>query len=370
VPLCFHKCHYCDFYSVEHDAATQPDRQQALVDALLREIEAAAAEVDLRPTTIFVGGGTPTILAPHHWRRMLAELARSRVLDRTVEFTVEANPETVTAELAVVLAEGGVNRVSIGAQSFNPAHLKTLERWHDPRNVARAMDHFRAAGITNINLDLIFGVPGQTPAEVDADLRAALDLAPTHLSYYGLTYEPNTAMTQRLRMGQVQRIDEDAEREMYALILDRMADAGFEQYEISAWARAGTLPDGSDLRCRHNLLYWTCGDYLGLGPGAASHIDGRRWKIAPRLGDYIAASPDAPVVDHELLDPAQRTTERLMMNLRLREGVPLDWFTAAVSDRAGVEHLAALGLIERTATHLRLTRQGLFVADAVIAELA
>lgn len=363
IPLCFHKCHYCDFYSVEHDVASESQRQQAFTDALLRELDMVAGVLDLQPQTVFAGGGTPTLLAARHWRRILEAMARLGVLRRVVEFTVEANPETVTAELAATLADGGVNRVSIGAQSFDARHLKTLERWHDPRNVAVAVDHFRRAGIDNINLDLIFAIPGQTASDVEADLATALALGTTHLSYYGLTYEPNTAMTQRLRMGQVQRIDEDLEARMYGLILDRMADAGFEHYEISAFARA------PHHRCRHNLTYWTCGSYVGLGPGAASHIDGRRWKVAPRIGDYIDHSPQPPLIDVEQLDTPQRTAERLMMNLRLRDGVALDWLATALPDARRIDDLIALGLLERTATHLRLTRRGLFVSDSVIAEL-
>lgn len=367
VPLCFHKCHYCDFYSVEHDAAAESDRQVRLVEALVAELHDVTEDLRLRPRTIFVGGGTPTILAADRWRDLLGAMARLRLFERVTEFTVEANPETVTADLARTLARGGVNRVSIGAQSFDPVHLRTLERWHDPANVGRAVDHFRAAGIDNINLDLIFAIPGQTLAQVEADLAAALALAPTHLSCYSLTYEPHTAMTRRLELGQVRRIDETLEHDMYAAVRQRLADAGFDQYEISAWSRGPTR------RCAHNLTYWTCGNYIGVGPGAASHVNGQRWKIAPRLSDYLDTSPHSPVIERETLTPAQRATERLMMNLRLRDGVALDWFdSAAAADDALASRAARLmqmGMIERTADALRLTDAGLFVADAVIAEL-
>lgn len=370
VPLCFHKCHYCDFYSVEHDADSPQGRdgQARFTDALLAECRTWA---DLRPRTIFVGGGTPTLLAARHWRRLLDALRAMGVLHHVDEFTVEANPETVSDDLAATLAAGGVNRVSIGCQSFNPAHLKTLERWHDPRNVSVAMDRFRAHGIRRINLDLIFGIPGQTAEDVAADLEAALALRPTHLSYYGLTYEPNTAMTQRLRQGRFEPVAEAVEGRMYDLIRRRLAEVGFEQYEISAWAGPSASGDGSDgdERCRHNLTYWTSGDYVGLGPGAASHVQGRRWKNAPRLSDYLVGSPHPAIVDAEVLTPRQQAVERLMMGLRLREGVTCASLPPDLPDPARVQALIDLGLLDRTPTHLRLTDRALPVSDSVIAEL-
>lgn len=336
---------------------------------MIAELRHRAAQVELRPRTIFVGGGTPTLMRAELWERLLGEMRRSGVLDRVEEFTVEANPETVTPELMNVLVAGGVNRVSIGAQSFQPPLLKMLERWHEPANVGRAVETVRAAGIENVNLDLIFAVPGQTMETLRADLDAALALRPDHLSYYGLTYEPNTAMTQRLKMHQFEPADEDTERAMYEAVLDRLDTAGFEQYEVSNWAKRGAV----DRRCQHNLAYWTNRNWLGIGPAAASHIDGRRWKNRPHLGRYLDSEGGPPIVDFEHLPEERRVGEELMLRLRLREGVPRPWLEQHLprGDQRWrtINELTRIGMMEDRGDRLVLTRRGLFVADAVIGKL-
>ncbi|MEO1236822.1 MAG: radical SAM family heme chaperone HemW [Planctomycetota bacterium] len=365
LPFCFHKCHYCDFYSVVERGGT--DHQDAFTEALVAELTAWADRVTLRPTTVFAGGGTPTFLRPELWDRLLAALHGLGVMRGVAEFTVEANPETVTPELMRRLADGGVNRVSIGAQSFQRESLAALERWHDPDNVGRAVDACRDAGIDNLSLDLIFAVPGQTLAMLDDDLDRLVELGPTHLSTYGLTYEPHTALTARLRVGKVTPIDEDTQRAMYARVLERLADADFEQYEVSNWAR------GSESRCVHNLAYWQNRDWLGVGPAAASHLAGHRWRNAPNLAAYLAHAPDPPIEDHEQLSARDAVGERLMLGLRLAEGLDLDWIETHVEPdaprREAVAELIEIGMLERTASRLRLTRRGLFVADSVIAKL-
>lgn len=378
LPFCFHKCHYCDFFSVVESEGAQSPRQDAFAEALMRELDHQAARHTLRPRTVFVGGGTPTYLRQDLWERLLAKMNTLGMLEKVEEFTVEANPETVTPELALCLAEGGVNRVSIGAQSFNKTALKTLERWHDPDSVPRAMDTFRAAGITNINLDLIFAIPGQTLETLDDDLRRLVELAPSHLSTYGLTYEPNTALSARLKAGRVTPIGEDLEREMFAHTLATLEAAGFKHYEVSNWAKT----DGDrDLRCAHNLMYWRNRDWLGCGPAAASHLGGTRWKNAPNLPRYLEGSPTPPIEDWECLPADRRIGEELMLGLRLSEGVALPWLEQTLGDGgksakrrlAAIADMERIGMLERVpafaATHLRLTRQGLFVADAVIGKL-
>ena len=398
IPFCFHKCHYCDFYSIVDPAGEGKDRQEPFLDALIDEMAHAATRFDLRPKTIFVGGGTPTLLRPALWERLLEAMRDRGVLDAVDEFTVEANPETVTPELAGVLAAGGVNRASIGAQSFQPRLLKALERWHDPANVGRAAGVFRHAGIENVNLDLIFAVPGETPTDLNADLDAALALDPSHLSCYGLTYEPNTPMTVKLRLGRIEPVEEDLEAQMYERVLDRLEDAGFEHYEVSNWARKETefqvlssesraqasayrcagpetqRPNrSSSARCQHNLAYWTGRNWLGVGPSASSHVDGRRWKNEAHLGRYLAGSPTPPVIDVEELEPERRAGEALMLGLRLREGVERDWLARVlpeVDERwNAIRGFIEMNLLEETADHLRLTRRGLMVADPLIARL-
>lgn len=369
VPFCFHKCHYCDFYSLVNDPSEDADKQRAFIDRLVGELEHQHGRYALEIETLFVGGGTPTLLEIGQWGRLLDVLHRLGLIDpraQGVEFTVEANPETVNEDLMRKLVDGGVNRVSIGAQSFDTGLLKTLERWHDPRNVERAVKTCRDAGIGNLNLDLIFAVPGQSKAQLVHDLDRALALKPEHLSCYSLIFEPNTPLTQKRKMGLIHSVDETLEREMYEYVIERLTGEGYGHYEVSNFARPGR-------RCAHNMLYWTNANFLAVGPSGASHIDGRRWKNEAHLGRYLAGEGQPPVVDEEQLDPARSAGEQLMLRLRLIEGAPLAWLDSLLhakdQRRRRIDDLVEIGMLERNATHLRLTRQGLFVADAVIAEL-
>jgi oxygen-independent coproporphyrinogen-3 oxidase len=385
LPFCFHKCHYCDFFSVVTTADAQPagtDPQSRFTRALQNEIShwsrglgrigvrddpGADTLPPPRPTTVFIGGGTPTYLRPELWNRLLHSLHGSGLLERVTEFSVEANPETVTAPLMQRLRDGGVNRVSIGAQSFDRGSLDALQRWHDPDNVPRAVRLCRDAGIDNLSLDLIFGIPGQTLAMLDRDLDRLLALEPTHLSIYGLTYEPQTALTARLRVGAVTPVDEDTERAMYDRVMTRLDHAGYTHYELSNWSITPAL------RCVHNLHYWHNRHWLGLGPGAASHVAGHRWRHPPNLPAYLDHAPTPPRIEVEFLPEPRRVGEQLMLRLRLAEGVPLDWLEQQLSPqdprRQHIEQALDLALLERTTTHLRLTRNGRFVADTILARL-
>jgi len=363
VPFCFHKCHYCDFYSfVDREGRTGEYLAQVAADVgwTLDRVE---GEIE----TVFVGGGTPTLLSADELRAFTAEIRRFP-LARDVEWTVEANPETIDAEKARVLAAAGVNRVSIGAQSFDPKHLKTLERWHDPANVARAAGYLRDAGITNFNLRRIFGIPGQTRVEWRADLARALEIGPEHLSCYGLTYEPKTAMTKRLERGEFEPCDDGVEAEMYEATRDTLATAGFAQYEVSNYARAGR-------ECRHNLVYWRNEPWWAIGPSASGYIGGHRYKVVPRLGDWLARGADgsAPVVDHEAPDEMRNTSEAVMLGLRLSEGISAELERRAVElepARAAVLAGAlAEGLLERAGDRLRFTRRGMMLANETLAKL-
>ncbi|MHC5022671.1 MAG: radical SAM family heme chaperone HemW [Planctomycetota bacterium] len=368
VPFCFHKCHYCDFYSV----VDRLDRQGPFVDRLVDEIRGAAPYLVGPLQTVFIGGGTPTLLAPSLWPKLLGAMKDHWLLDSDAEFTVEANPETITAELASVLAAGGVNRVSIGAQSFDPRHLQMLERHHEPANVERGVRILREAGLANLNLDLIFGIPGQTPIDWQADLDLAIGLEPEHLSCYGLTYEPNTPLTVRLRQGAVTRVDEAAEASMYETTLARLDAAGYEHYEISNFCRPGR-------ECRHNLVYWRNQSWWPLGPGAAGHVAGVRWKNVPRLAEYLATSDPAglpPIRDVERLDADGRVGEALMLGLRLRGGIDESRLDALLGEgergpgrRAAITRHVDAGLLAQSAGALRLTGRGLLLADTVLADL-
>ena len=370
VPFCFHKCHYCDFYSIAEPKGL-PSRHGLFVEQLAAEIERASRLYAPDPRTIFVGGGTPTLLDPDHWRRLLALLERLELKGPATELTVEANPETLTPALARVLASGGVTRISMGAQSFQPRLLATLERHHDPANVTRAVVVAREAGIPEVSLDLIFGIPGQTFAELDDDLERALAEEPQHVSAYALTYEPGTALTARRDRGLVSPLVDETVGRMLERVMDRLTAAGLEQYEISNWARPD--PAGRTRRCEHNMIYWRGENYLGVGPSAASHVDGRRWRNAAHLGRYLA-SEDAPPVEHEeVLSREQRVGEAVMLGLRTRDGVSRSWLRASwADDDPRWQRLAALaraGLLAEDAGRIRLTRRGTLVADGVAAEL-
>jgi oxygen-independent coproporphyrinogen-3 oxidase len=367
VPFCFHKCHYCDFYSI----VDQRDRQGKFADRLVAELEASVPWLQDQIESIFVGGGTPTLLDQALWSRLLGHLRRHAFLAAGGEFTVEANPETVTADLAGLLADGGVNRVSIGAQSFSPRHLKTLERWHEPDSVRRSVDCFRSAGVENLNLDLIFAIPGQTLEEWRADLDAALALEPSHLSCYSLMYESNTPLTARLKAGAITRVDADLEADMYEATIDTLEAAGLEQYEISNWCRPGQ-------RCRHNMLYWTNASWWPIGPSASGHVSGVRWKNVPRLTDYLEVDSNGlpHVTDVERLGLDGRIGEELMLGLRLIDGLPMRRIVELLATgERGRERSAAIdahlnrGLLAEQGGRLRLTRPGLLLADSVLADL-
>ena len=285
------------------------------------------------------------------------------------EFTVEANPATVTADHCGTLRAAGVDRLSFGAQSFDPGDLTVLERHHDPADVAASLAVARSAGFTRLNLDLIFAVPGQTLASWQRTLAAAMGMATPHLSCYALTYEPNTALAVRRRLGQFTAAVDELELAMLHDTRDRLSAAGYGAYEVSNFARPGEA-------CRHNLNYWTGGNYLGLGPSAASHLDGWRWRNRPHLGEWEAAVDDGrlPAADVEQLTAAQRAGELAMLMLRLERGLDL----AFCSRRTGVDAAAAFGpvmdqlggagLLTVSDGVVRLTRRGIEVADAVAGE--
>ncbi|HYE62676.1 MAG TPA: radical SAM family heme chaperone HemW [Phycisphaerales bacterium] len=372
VPFCFHKCHYCDFYSI---VDTQ-DRQAPFVDRLTREL-AALAPFAGPLGTIFIGGGTPTLLRPDLWVKLLGAIRSTFALTPHLEFTVECNPETATPELFAILADGGssggVNRVSIGAQSFESRHLKTLERWHDPEKVFRAIELAREAGIPRQSLDLIWGVPGQTLPEWEHDLTTALSAATTHLSCYSLTYEPGTAMTARLSRGEFARTDEDLDADMFIRTLEMLRAAGLERYEVSNFAKPGD-------ECRHNLAYWRQHNWLAAGPSASGHMNGYRWKNLPRLDDYLNSDTSgfAPVMDVEDADPRRNLRERIMTGLRTAEGLDtartlrdaahISPTTPDALTRAAARQIAQ-GNLTDTANRWRLTDDGFLIADTIAAEL-
>jgi oxygen-independent coproporphyrinogen-3 oxidase len=285
------------------------------------------------------------------------------------EWTVEINPATANLEYCAMLRELGVDRLSFGAQSFNSGELKMLERHHDPEDVPRSVEIARQADFTRINVDLIYAIPHQSLESWRQSLQAAIDLNTPHISCYGLTYEPNTPMAVRKRLGQFQAADESLELEMLHHARRRLSQAGLPAYEISSYARAGE-------ECRHNLIYWSGESYVGLGPSAASHIDGTRFKNLPHLGEWEKAieQGEIPAADVETLSPRRRADELVMLRLRLADGLDFADFSARTGFDArqlyseAIERLAKLGLIEADNNGARLSDIGLNVADTVAAE--
>jgi len=347
VPFCAHRCGYCDFVTV----TGREDERARYVAALAAEVERA----DVAPETIFVGGGTPSILADPDLARLLAALPPA------AEVTVECNPETVTPAKAQVLVEGGVTRVSLGAQSFRPHLLEVLERRARPEQIVAAVRVLRDAGIQSLNLDLIFGVPGQSFADLRADLDALVALGPDHVSAYELEAKPGTRFTHR--HGRELERQAEAMEDYYEEVVGALRAAGYRWYETANFCRPGH-------ECRHNLGYWLGHDYLGIGVGAVSTRGLERRRNRPGLRGYLEAveAGRRPPAEVELLTPSERGMERLMLGLRLDVPLELNGLAALVDD-AACERLADAGMLVRCDGALALTERGRFLANDVVASV-
>jgi len=368
LPFCAHRCGYCDFVTV----VGRRGQHAAYVDGLLAELalerELLAPELD----TIFLGGGTPTFTEPRELERLLTTLPPA------AEVTVEANPETLTPALAALLRRSGVDRVSLGAQSFQPKLLAVLDRVAGHDDVRRAVYHLRDAGFDNISLDLIYGIPGQRPSDLDADIGEALALRPEHLSCYELEAKPGTRFTHA--HGAELRRQAEAMENYFERVVQTLVGAGYRWYETANFCRVD--PRGRDLRSRHNLAYWRGRDYLGLGIGAVSTVSGERWRTTPRLGSYLAAlgAGRRPLRKVEPLPDSVQREERVMLGLRLDEPLPLEAVATSL-DPGALARLERLGLARRVPLGngeasagadggaLTLTTRGRLLGDGVTAEL-
>jgi putative oxygen-independent coproporphyrinogen III oxidase len=355
LPFCSSRCGYCDFVTV----VGRQGEHGAYVDALLRELDLERARLAGEVETVFLGGGTPTFTAAAELERLL------RALPPCGELTVEANPETVTRELAAALSRNGVDRVSLGAQSFNPSLLAVLDRVAGPGDVRRAFHNLRDAGLDNISIDLVYGIPGQKPADLDRDLDQALALEPEHLSAYELEAKPGTRFTHA--HGDELARQAGAMESYFERVVERLTTAGYRWYETANFCR---LEAGRDLRARHNLGYWLGHDYVGLGVGAVSTVAGRRWRNAPSLPGYVAALRDGEALPREVeeLSAATRATERVMLGLRLDEPLSLDGLESTV-DPEELGRLEELDLLVRRDSSVVLTPRGRFLGGAVTARL-
>jgi oxygen-independent coproporphyrinogen-3 oxidase len=363
VPFCAHHCGYCDFAVAVGDDA----KRDIYLDALSCELERLGEPKPI--TTLFVGGGTPTYLSAKQLERLCGALLHWLPLRPGHEFSIEANPNSLDADKVQVLKEHGVNRVSVGAQSFHPHLLRVLERDHAPDDVPRALDLLRPH-FPNVSLDLIFGVPGQTSADWEDDVRRALALAPTHVATYGLTYEKGTRLWKQARASEIQPVGEEAELALYERGIALLEAAGFEHYELSNFARPG-------FRCRHNQAYWANHAHFGFGMGAAQYIGGTRTLNVRSLDGYVRrALAGKPVhFQSETLPPRERALETASVQLRRAEGIDRAAFLKqtgfALDDLLGpalLRHIG-LGLLLDNGANVLLTRRGKVVADAVIAAL-
>ncbi len=385
IPFCETKCGYCDFFSV----ALKGRDPNPLVDRVCRELSARLTDSYIRVRTVFLGGGTPTLLPFELLSRLLGHIAALVDILELEEFTVEANPATVDDAKARLLVESGVSRVSMGAQSFESADLAVLERLHSPDDIPASVNILRRANMGQINLDLIFGIPGQTLAGWLSSLSRAIELGPDHVSCYGLTFEPATRLTALRVAGRLLPCDENLEAEMFEATVQTLAAAGYVQYEISNYARPGC-------ESRHNLLYWRNQPYIGVGPSAAGCLPAvveppirssairsgmtvtRRYRNVADVTGYVRMIDEFghAEVESELIEGETLMLEMILMQLRLNEGLSI----ADFRNRTGVDPLVLFGdtlsrLIEQgllmaDCQRIALTSAGRLVANRVIEELA
>lgn len=370
VPFCRVRCGYCDFNTFT-GSELQGAKQADFAAQAITEIQFAAGVLDRSgagsrgASTVFFGGGTPTMLPAENLISMLESVRNSFGVAPDAEITTEANPDSVDARYLDALAAAGFTRISFGMQSALPHVLATLDRTHDPRRVPEVVALARSAGLA-VSVDLIYGTPGESLADWRISVETALELQPDHLSAYSLIVEDGTALARRIRRGELSMPDDDLAADMYELADDALTVAGFSWYEVSNWSR------GVDSRSRHNLAYWQGQDWWGIGPGAHSHVGGVRWwnvKHPAAYGQRITAG-ESPAAGRESLDAGTRRVERVLLETRLADGLPLDVLDAA--GRRAVAGLIADGLVDAASAlsgTVRLTRQGRLLADAVVRRL-
>ncbi|WSF99369.1 radical SAM family heme chaperone HemW [Nocardia vinacea] len=369
VPFCATRCGYCDFNTYTAGELGTSASPQSWLEALRGELATAAGEFAKLPTdtpevaTIFVGGGTPSLLGGDGLSEVLDSVRANFILAADAEVTTESNPESTSAEFFERIRTAGFTRVSLGMQSAAQHVLKVLDRTHTPGRAVTAAKEARAAGFDHVNLDLIYGTPGERDSDLDASLDAVLSAGVDHVSAYSLIVEDGTALARRVRRGELPAPDDDVLAARYERIDSRLTAAGLTWYEVSNWAA------GDSARCRHNLGYWDGGDWLGAGPGAHSHVGGVRWwnvKHPARYADTVGRG-GLPAAGWEILTADEQHTERVMLTIRLRTGLPLK--ELAPTESAAASRIIADGLAIHSNDRLILTDRGRLLADGVVRDL-
>ena len=369
VPFCATRCGYCDFNTYTPGQLGSGATQGDYLDAIVAELEMAVVkhpELARGADTVFIGGGTPSMLGASGLRRLLDGVRNSFGLADDAEVTTESNPESTSPEFFEGLAEAGFNRVSLGMQSAVPHVLATLDRTHTPGRPAAAVAEARAAGFEHINLDVIYGTPGESMADLDTTLEAVLATEVDHVSAYSLIVEPGTAMARKVRRGELPMPDDDDLADRYERIDAALSQAGFSWYEVSNWAKPGG-------QCRHNMLYWRDGNWWGAGPGAHSHLDGTRFYNVKHPARYAAtiSGGELPIKDSEGLTAENRHTEKIMLGLRLAEGI--DANLLGEDELGKARRQAEAGMVEFVSVdcgqRIQLTNRGRLLADAIIVDI-
>lgn len=365
IPFCMQKCAYCDFYSI---VTNSPQIREEYTASIVKELQMLAPLYKERSfVSIYLGGGTPSLLSAHQVERIVNEIVRSYQITKDIEISMEANPATLSLLQLQELKQAGINRISLGVQSFNKSELNTLGRVHDVNQVWKTIDMFKKAGIDNFNLDLIYGIPGQSMDSWMKSLQMAVKSEAKHISAYLLQLESHTPLAKRISRGELAMLDEDLEAEMYYIMLEYLKEEGLKQYEISNFARAG-------YECRHNILYWKAREYLGIGAGAVSFMDGKRSINLASIDKYIQANKNSKLPETDILedmDDSEKVIDAIIMGLRMTEGIKqqefLERFAVDIMEqyKEKIERCIDMGLLECKKGSVSLSSKGYFLSNEV-----
>jgi oxygen-independent coproporphyrinogen-3 oxidase len=363
IPYCIKRCGYCDFNTYTpnelQDGATLEIVSNDYIDAVLKELDSAPTD---RVPTIFFGGGTPSLLPAADLGRVISAIRDRNGLTEDCEITLEANPDSVTPEKMCEYLDAGFNRISFGMQSAVPHVLATLDRTHNPANVAKAVEMARNAGFLSVSVDLIYGTPGESLEDWRRSIESAISLGVDHISAYALIVETGTKLAAQIKRGDISMPNDDLMADMYLLVNQLCNQAGLQWYELSNWSKPGH-------ECRHNIAYWENKNWWGLGPGAHSHIDGKRfWNLKhPTTYKTKLFAGESPILDSEILTKEQMRDESIMLAIRMREGIDISTLTPTQLER--IESYRESGHVSMVDKHLQLSPQGRLIADRIVREL-